>query len=183
MPKNPEAFGAKVAFDRPEHMIGFLVKSLQQTLRQTIEEATRKQGLDLSLAHFVALFGLHREPGITGAQLARRAFVSAQTMNSALRRLEREGRIERRPHPDSRRADSWSVTEAGLADLDRARRVGNAVFARMLAPLDNSEITAFEDYLRRCIGALGGELPPREAAAAPAKLRGAKRWPRQEAAG
>ena len=149
----------RLQLDVPEQ-VGVLLKSLQHTLRQRLNETLRKQGVELSFAHFGTLFVLHGEPGITGAQLARRAFVSAQTMNSVLRRLEREGYIERRPHPDSRRADSWSLTAAGLAELERARRVGAATFERMLLPLDAAEVEAFSDYLRRCIGALEDHAPP-----------------------
>jgi DNA-binding MarR family transcriptional regulator len=138
----------------PTQNVGFLMKSLHHTLRQSMDEALRKRGVDLSFAHFAALFGIYCEPGITGAQLARRATVSAQTMNSALRRLEEEGRIERRPHPDSRRADSWSLTDEGIELLEQARGVGAAVFERMLAPLAPAEVSALEDYLRRCIAAL-----------------------------
>jgi DNA-binding MarR family transcriptional regulator len=83
--------------------------------------------------------------------------VSAQTMNSALRALELDGYIERRPHPSSRRADSWSLTEAGLEELERARKVGSAIFAQMLGGFMPNEVAAFEDYLRRCITALGGD--------------------------
>ena len=79
-------------------------------------------------------------------------------MNSALHALERDGFIERRPHPQSRRADSWSLTSAGLDELARARQVGSAIFARMLADFDADEIAAFEDYLSRCITSLGGDL-------------------------
>jgi DNA-binding MarR family transcriptional regulator len=78
-------------------------------------------------------------------------------MNSALHALELDGYIERRPHPLSRRADSWSLTEAGLEELDRAREVGSAIFARMLDGFAAEEMAAFEDYLRRCITALGGD--------------------------
>jgi DNA-binding MarR family transcriptional regulator len=78
-------------------------------------------------------------------------------MNSALRRLEEEGRIERGPHPDSRRADSWSLTAEGLELLEQAREVGAQVFARMLAPLAPAETAALEDYLRRCVAALEGD--------------------------
>jgi DNA-binding MarR family transcriptional regulator len=154
MPKKPEGYGAWLKLDKPEHIVGFLLKSLQHTLRQSMDEALRKRGFELSFAHFVALFGLFCEPGITGAALARRAMVSAQTMNSALRRLELEGRIERRPHPDSRRADSWWITPEGLELLEQAREVGDAIFERMLAPLDRAEIAALESSLRRCIAAL-----------------------------
>jgi DNA-binding MarR family transcriptional regulator len=152
MAKNPEAIKGWAELGKPER-IGFLLKSLQHTIRQTIEEVLRKQGVELSFAHFVALFNLHYDPGISGAQLARRAMVSAQTMHSALRALEKDGYIERRPHPDSRRADSWSLTAAGLAELKRARTVGSAVFGRMLTALTTQEVAALEDSLSRCIAA------------------------------
>lgn len=131
----------------------------------------RKDGIDLSFAQCVALFSLRREPGITGAQIARRAFVSAQTMNTVLRRLEVDGRIERRPHPDSRRADSWSVTAQGLAELERAGEGIGKVFDQMLAPLNAKEIAALEDYLRRCITALGGDTVPAGLTSEPAAAR------------
>jgi DNA-binding MarR family transcriptional regulator len=169
MVKNPEAQGAwlQLQLETPEHIVGFLLKSLHHMLRQSVDEALRKQGLELSFAHF----SLHCEPGITGAQLARRAMVSAQTMNAALRRLELEGRIERRPHPDSRRADSWWLTEEGVDLLKRARKVGASIFTRMLAPLTETEIANLESYLRRCIAALetAEELPR------PAALGGRRR--------
>lgn len=154
MPKKPQVEYARLKLDNPGHIVGFLMKSLQHTLRQSMDEALRKRGLELSFAHFAALFGLDLEPGITGAKLARRAMVSAQTMNSVLRRLEEEGRIERGPHPDSLRADSWTLTAEGLELLDQAREVGSGVFERMLAPLAPAETAALEDYLRRCIAAL-----------------------------
>ncbi|HUL81074.1 MAG TPA: MarR family transcriptional regulator [Gammaproteobacteria bacterium] len=180
MPKKPEAHGTWLKLDKPAHIIGFLLKSLQHTLRQTIEEALRNKGIELSFAHFAALFTIESEPGITGAKLARRAMVSAQTMNSALRKLESDGRIERRPHPESRRADSWTVTGEGLELLNQARAVGNGIFERMLAPLDRAETAALESSLRRCIAALeadGQPAWPREPGAAP--RRNVKRTSRQ----
>ena len=152
MPKKPESFGDGLKLKKPEH-IGFFLKSLHHTLRQTFDESLRKQGVELSFAQFSALFNLHCDPGVTGAQIARRAMVSAQTMNSALHGLELDGYIERRPHPLTRRADSWTLTDAGLEELARARQVGTAIFARMLGGFED----AFEDYLRRCIAALGGD--------------------------
>ena len=156
MPKKPESFGGGLKLKKPEH-IGFFLKSLHHTLRQTFDESLRKQGVELSFAQFSALFNLHCDPGVTGAQIARRAMVSAQTMNSALHGLELDGYIERRPHPLTRRADSWTLTDAGLEELALARQVGTAIFARMLGGFEAEEIDAFEDYLRRCIAALGGD--------------------------
>jgi DNA-binding MarR family transcriptional regulator len=157
MPKKAESFGDRLKLDNPAHILGFLLKSLQHTLRQRFDEALRKQGVELSFAQFAALFNLHSDSGVTGAGLARRAMVSAQTMNSALHALEHDGYIERRPHPLSRRADSWSLTSSGIEELERARQVGSAIFAQMLGGFAPNEIAAFEDYLRRCITSLGGD--------------------------
>jgi DNA-binding MarR family transcriptional regulator len=167
MRKTLDTADSRCNVDNPAHILGFLLKSLQHTLRQRFDEALRKQGVELSFAQFAALFNLHSDSGVTGGQLARRAMVSAQTMNSALHALEQEGYIERRPHPHSRRADSWSLTAAGLEELDRARQVGSAIFARMLADFESTEIAAFEDYLRRCIFALGGDSVASASHAAP----------------
>jgi DNA-binding MarR family transcriptional regulator len=156
MAKNPQVRQPGWATLPDREQVGFLLKALQHTLRQNLEEALRKQGVELSFAHLACLFNLHYDPGISGAQIARRAMVSAQTMNSALHALERDGYIERRPHPDSRRADSWSLTDAGLEELARARQIGSAIFGRMLGPLKAEEIEAFAGYLRRCLRALDG---------------------------
>jgi DNA-binding MarR family transcriptional regulator len=140
--------------DRPEQVVGLLLKSLNHTLRQTVDEAMRARGVQMSFAHFATLYTLYSEPGIAGAQLARRVTIAAQTMNSILRRLERERLIERRPHPESRRADSWFPTERGTAQLDRARSVLDSVFSRMLSALSETEVEELQNYLRRCIAAL-----------------------------
>lgn len=153
MAKNPEAAPRWRELGDAEQ-IGFLLKSLQHILRQNFDEALRKQEVELSFAQLVCLFNLHFEPGISGAQIARRAMVSAQTMNAALHALETDGYLERGPHPDSRRADSWSLTKAGLAELERARTVGATVFGRMLGSLGEGEVAAFANYLRRSISAL-----------------------------
>ena len=104
--------------------------------------------------------------------------VSAQTMNMALHGLELDGYIEQRPHTMSRRAHSWSLTGPGLAELERARQVGSAIFGRMLADFDAGEIAAFEDYLRRSITSLGGDsvAPP-----GPSRTTPARRQRRQNA--
>jgi len=180
MAKNPEALRTFLKLDKPER-IGFLLKSLQHSLRQTIDEALRKQGVELSFAHFAALFNLHHDPGISGAQLARRAMVSAQTMNSALRTLELGGYIERRAHPDSRRADSWSLTEAGLRELERARQVGSAVFRKMLGALDSNEVALFENCLSRCVAALDDGSAGHEPPEPPAPADAGERWSRDTA--
>lgn len=147
---------------RAEQAIPLLLKCLQHSLRQSFDEALRRNGVVMSFAQVASLFGLYHQPGSTGAQLARRAAVSAQSMSAALHRLELDRLVERRPHPESRRADSWFLTEEGARRFAHARAVGDPVLARMLAPLSQREVEQLEDYLSRCLDALGdatGLLP------------------------
>jgi DNA-binding MarR family transcriptional regulator len=139
---------------KPERVVGFLLKTLNHGLRQAMNDALRKGRVRLSFAQLSTLFSLFFEPGLTGAQLARRGTVSAQTMNAMLRNLEAGGLIERRPHPESRRADSWFLTAAGSEQLPEVRVIGDAVFARVLSALNAEEIENLQSYLRRCIDAL-----------------------------
>jgi len=136
---------------RPGAAIAYLLKSLHHSLRQAVDEAFRVRRIDMSFAHFVALHTLESEPGVAGAELARRGFITAQTMNTILRRLEKDGDIERRPHPTSLRADSWFITKAGQLRLERARVVGEALWSRMLSTLKAGEVVQLQSLLERCI--------------------------------
>ena len=141
-----------------ELTVGHLLKNFHLLVRQALEEALREQGIEMSLAHFMALVQLESAPGIPGAELARRAFVTAQTMNTTLRRLEREGDIERKPHPERSRADSWFLTKNGRARLKRARVIAEAIWLRTLSALRPAEIEQMQTMLERCIR--GMDAPP-----------------------
>ncbi len=132
--------------------MGYLLKQLSAAFRRHMDKDLRE--LDLSMAHTGALFTLLEEPGLAGAQLARRIMISPQAMNGVLRRLEREGLIARQHHPDNRRTDCWTVTKAGSSRLMRARKIADNVLGRMLAGLNPDEQVVLRKLLGRCIGAL-----------------------------
>jgi DNA-binding MarR family transcriptional regulator len=150
--------GISFQASRPEEAIAYLLKSLQHSLRQAVDEAFRRERIDMSFAHLAVLYALESEPGLAGAELARRIFVTAQTMNTILRRLERDRDIERRPHPATPRADSWYVTKTGTVRLAGAKIVGGAVWSRMLGALREREVTQLQSLLERCIGGLDAQI-------------------------
>ncbi len=134
------------------YVLGYLLKSLQHSLRQAMDEALRKNSM--SFAHFATLFSVSSAPGTPGAQLARTAFVTAQAMNTILQRLEKDGLILREPHPNNLRADRWYITPSGTRAMQKARTRCAPVLERMVASLSGTETARFEDYLRRCIAGL-----------------------------
>ncbi len=140
----------------PEQAIPYLLKSLHHLLRGVVEERLREERLEMSFAHFAALYMLESEPGIAGAEIARRCFVTSQTMNTILRRLEADGAVVRRPNPGNSRADSWSLSDGGRKRLNRAKIVGEEVWARLLSALKASEVTQLQQLLQKCVQGFDG---------------------------
>lgn len=124
--------------------------------RHQVDERLRRSS-DVSFAHLVTLDQLQQEPGIAGAQLARRLLVTAQTMTGLLQRLEQEGSVERRPDPHNRRADRWYLLPAGLERLNAARSAGAPVMTQMLSRLSAPEVAELRGYLERCVEGLEAE--------------------------
>lgn len=142
-------------------VLGGIFKQMGQLMRQAMDAAFRRERVELSFAHFVTLYVLSVEPGVAGAELARRGFVSAQTMNTILRRLERDGSIERKPHPTNQRADSWYLTKTGHARLQRARRIAEGVWEKMFESFKDGELAQLRDLMERCLVGLEQQVSDR----------------------
>jgi hypothetical protein len=86
-------------------------------------------------------------------------------MTDLLKRLEREGSIERRADPNNRRADRWFLLPAGSERLAAGRRAGSPAMTQMLSLLSGQEVGELKGYLERCVEGLEREnrreaLPP-----------------------
>ncbi|MEV0151385.1 MULTISPECIES: MarR family transcriptional regulator [unclassified Nonomuraea] len=85
----------------------------------------RLRSLGMAAAHYSLLISVHTEPGLTGAELARRLNVTPQAVASLVSRLEGRGQIERREHPRHRHVQELHLTDAGRETL----RAADAVIA------------------------------------------------------
>lgn len=96
---------------------------------------------------------LWNEDGLTQRQLLDRVDVEQATLANTLARMERDGLIERKPHPRDRRAQIIELTDKGR-DLERqaiaaSRDTDNA----MLAGLLKFERHLLLEYMGRTIDA------------------------------
>lgn len=91
---------------------------------------------------------------MSGAELARRSFVTPQTMNAIVSKLETAGMIERQPHPEHGRVLRADLTEKGRELVSEAHEVVRGVEERMLSGLDSDERTLLTDMLSRCTDSL-----------------------------
>lgn len=135
-----------------ETRVGYQLKRAEHALRLEMDAVLRDLGL--TTPQYAALSVLGDEPGLSGAELARRSFVTPQTMNSIVARLEVAGLISRGVHPAHGRVLRAYLTEAGKKLLSGAHRSVRMVEERMLADLNTEERQLLLDTLRRCTSSL-----------------------------
>jgi DNA-binding MarR family transcriptional regulator len=132
--------------------VGYLIKRAQMVLHDAMAEALASRGL--TVTQFAVLTALDDEPGLSNADLARRAFVTPQSMHAVLQELERRQFVVRRAHPQHQRVLQAALTEAGRGTLRRAADSVDKVEEQMLAKLSDSATSRLADALSSCIGAL-----------------------------
>ena len=97
---------------------GYLLRQAWHAFRAAMEAALREHGL--TGAQYAALSVLARDPGISGADLARACNTTPQAMNGVLATLDREGLVDRRPHPTHGRILQITLTQEGQRRLAAA---------------------------------------------------------------
>ncbi len=100
------------------------------------------------------LTALAEAPGMSNADLARRAYVTPQTMNQVLRELERRGWASTHPHPGHGRILQAELTGPGQRVLGACHQEVDAVEERMLAGLSPAGRERLVAALQSCIAGL-----------------------------
>jgi DNA-binding MarR family transcriptional regulator len=136
--------------DRP----GYLLKRAHQAFCTAADLALRPHGI--TPAQYAALTMLEQAERLSGAELARRCFVTPQTMNKIIVGLERAGLIARHPHATHGRVLEASLTPAGRKILNACHGTARAVEAQMCGGIDQPEREELMTVLRRCVENLEG---------------------------
>lgn len=131
---------------------GYVLKQVESVLTASMDAALRPMGL--SVAQYACMALLAQEPTLTSSQLARRTFVSRQSMNATLRRLGSTGWVERDPDDAVGRQRPYHLTEAGRQALESAQARIDAVEDRMVAGMSSSDVASLTRALQTCLTAL-----------------------------
>jgi DNA-binding MarR family transcriptional regulator len=113
--------------------LAYLLRQAQAATRLTLER--RLADLGITPPQFAVLTMLRAYPGLSGADLARVALLTPQTVGVIIRNLERDGAIKKTPHPVHGRVLQWTLTRGGGALLDQCRRPVQALERRLIAGL------------------------------------------------
>jgi DNA-binding MarR family transcriptional regulator len=135
--------------------IGYLVKQAQHVLRARID--ARLRGLDLTMAQYALMTAVEETPRASGAELARRCFITPQSVNGLIAGLLESGLIERDPSKTHGRIIEIALTAHGRARLREAHAAVNAIEATMLHGISGSDRRLMTSLLRICIENLAAQ--------------------------
>ncbi len=108
-----------------DRSLGFLLHDISRLLRRRFD--TRARALELTRAQWSVLIHLYRNEGITQTALADILEVEKITLCRLLDRLEEAGWVERRAHPNDRRAKCLYLTEKIYPVQEQMRAISQAV--------------------------------------------------------
>ncbi|MFH5824313.1 MarR family winged helix-turn-helix transcriptional regulator [Georgenia sp. AZ-5] len=124
----------------------YLIKSAEAVNRQHIDRILRSS--PLTVTQWVALGVLEHRP-LSSAQLARRSFVTPQSVQDVVKALETKGFVERRRSDVSRRERLISITESGVAALRAVEPDMATLDAAITADFSDAEVEMFRALLVR----------------------------------
>lgn len=127
--------------------IAYLLRQAQAATRLTLERSLVDLGV--TPPQFAVLTMLNAYPGLSGADVARVALLTPQTVGVIIGNLERDGAIRKTPHPVHGRVLQWTLTRRGSALLEKCRRRVSAVERRLVAGLGAKAETAIRRWLSK----------------------------------
>jgi len=136
--------------------VSYVIARLDRALRRQIADMVAPHGL--TATQYTALSVLRAGKGLSNAQLARRSYVTPQSMIEMLGTLEAKGLIERSPSPDHGRILRTELTAKGRRLLARCDEDLDRIESEMTSELSPEERSSFEHMLRSCVHMLHAGL-------------------------
>jgi len=124
---------------------GYLLRQAWHSFRSAMDAALRQHGLNGP--GYAVISVLRRDPGMSGADLARACNTTPQAMNGVLATLERDGLIERRPHPTHGRILQVTLTSRGERRLEAATPAVRRLESRIEEGLSPAQLATVKEWL------------------------------------
>jgi DNA-binding MarR family transcriptional regulator len=142
----------------PEPRLSYVVARLERAVRAAIAERVKPYGLTTLQYTTLSLLGRRGQP-LSNAQLARRAYMTPQSMSEVIEALEQRGLITRNAHPNHRRVLPVALTAKGRRVLAECEEAVDELEDEMLSALSRRERDAVLEALKSAVRALGAGLP------------------------
>lgn len=126
-----------------------LTRRMTMLFRERLDEQLKPLGI--TAAQLQLLAALTKEPGTSGAHLARYCQVTPQTTQALLAVVEKHGWVQRAPHPENARVLLATLTPQGRRIFSRGKAIAIKLQARMLNSLSSTEVRRLEAVLEQLV--------------------------------
>lgn len=130
----------------------YAIKQVELAIRSRLDALLRPYGI--TALQYTALTVLQHSSGLSAADLARRSFVTAQSMGEMVDTLQRLDLVSRQVDPQHRRRMLTSLTDEGRQLLAECSKATAELEATMVARLNWRQRRALRVYLDSCRDAL-----------------------------
>jgi len=127
----------------------YLASQMAKGFARALQQRAAKLGF--SPGQFPILLELWSEDGLTQKQLLERVDIEQATMANTLSRMERDGLVERRPHPSDKRAQLIFLTDKAAAIQAEAIEAAMAADTDLLKDFRSFERELLLEYIRRIL--------------------------------
>jgi DNA-binding MarR family transcriptional regulator len=158
IPKMVDTAHSEAPFRDDEPRVSYVVARLERALRYAINERVSGYGLTTLQYTTLSILG-RRRGGLSNAQLARRAYMTPQSMSEVIEALERAGLIVRNPHPNHRRVLPATLTPKGRRVLAGCEAAVGEMEEEMMGELTAEERSSLLDALKECVRSLHAGFP------------------------
>ncbi len=127
----------------------YLASQMAKGFARSLQQRAARLGF--SPGQFPILLELWTEDGLTQKQLLERVDIEQATMANTLSRMERDGLVERRPHPSDKRAQLIFLTNKATAMQAEAIEAAMAADTDLLKDFRQFERELLLEYIRRIL--------------------------------
>jgi DNA-binding MarR family transcriptional regulator len=133
----------------------YAIARLHQLVFAAVSERAARHGLTALQFTTLSVLNRHGAP-LSNSQLARRSFMTAQSMHEVIRRLEQDGLIARRPHPNHGRKLPASLTPKGRRVVVACEKAVAEFEKTMVKGFSKAARSDFPSMLKAAVQNLGG---------------------------
>jgi len=137
-------------YNRINEELGYLIKEVQQDLRKKMDNTLID--IELTTPQYAVLSQLNEYPGLSNAELARKSFVTPQTMNLIVQNLEGRQLIIRSHSNKHGKIMNTAITEIGSNILKIANSLVFEVEEQIFGGLSKEETNDLRLILQKLRG-------------------------------
>jgi DNA-binding MarR family transcriptional regulator len=143
---------------RAEPRLSYAIARLHQRVFAGITERVAPHGVTTLQFTTLSVLSRHGAP-LSTSQLARRAFMTPQSMSEVIHALEDKGLIKRNPHPNHRRKLPATLTAKGRRVLAACEQDVSELETAMLEDFSDADREEFLGMIKAAARNLGGGFP------------------------